>query len=165
MRCFPPYNKCRLEPLGHMIYGVVVTDLLPEIVCKHAIKLSVVVKIGNNIRFIRAATWENVPFEICDQRRFRSTCAFAQSDLNLRCPHDETLHRWLPKLRQVKILIRLRNCAGWSDSSLGAHVQKERFLTLRFVCSRVISWSVTFISLHLRKVFSNTLSIQLKWFK
>ena len=33
-----------------------------------------------------------------------------------------TLHHWLFKMRPVKILIRLRECAVWSESSLGAHV-------------------------------------------
>ena len=29
-----------------------------------------------------------------------------------------------PKMRPMKILIRLRECAGWSESSLGAHVRR-----------------------------------------
>ena len=45
----------------------------------------------------------------------------------LMCLHEETLHCWLPKMRQVKILIRRRECAGWSDSLLGAHVQSYVF--------------------------------------
>ena len=30
----------------------------------------------------------------------------------LRWPHTEALHSWLFKMRQVKILIRQRECAG-----------------------------------------------------
>ena len=30
---------------------------------------------------------KNVPLDMCTQRRFRSDCAFAQSDQNLRCVH------------------------------------------------------------------------------
>ena len=47
-------------------------------------------------------------------------------------PYKETLHPWLSKIRPVKILIRLYNCAGWSEHrySLGAHVQWYVF----FVC-------------------------------
>ena len=42
------------------------------------------------------------------QRRIESRCASARSDQNRRCPHQETLHPRLPKMRPVKILIRLR---------------------------------------------------------
>ena len=30
------------------------------------------------------------------------------------CPHEESLHPWLSKMHQVKILFRLCECAGWS---------------------------------------------------
>ena len=36
---------------------------------------------------IRAATSENVLLDMCAQRRFRSACAFAQSDQNLHWAH------------------------------------------------------------------------------
>ena len=36
-------------------------------------------------------------------------------------PNEETLHHWLSEIRPVKILIRLRECVGWSESSLDAH--------------------------------------------
>ena len=51
-----------------------------------------------------------------------------QSAQRLRCPHEETLHPWLSKMRPVKIPIRLRECTGWSESSLGIHAQKYGFL-------------------------------------
>ena len=54
---------------------------------------------------------ENVPSDMCAQRRLRIACAFAQSDQSLRWAHEETLHTWLSKMRSVKILIRLRECA------------------------------------------------------
>ena len=38
--------------------------------------------------------------------------AFAQSDQRLCCPHKGTLHPWIYQMRQVKLLIRLRECAG-----------------------------------------------------
>ena len=44
------------------------------------------------------------------------------------------------KMRSVKIRIRLRECAGWSESSLGAHVR--RYVFCRFGPN-------TFLSLHL----------------
>ena len=49
----------------------------------------------------------------------------AQSDL--RCARKETLHPWLSKMRLVKSLIRLREHAGWSESSLCAHVRRYDF--------------------------------------
>ena len=48
----------------------------------------------------------------CIQRRLKSDCASVQSDLSLRCPHEETLRLWRSNLRPRKILIRLRECAG-----------------------------------------------------
>ena len=42
------------------------------------------------------------------------------------CPHEKSLHTWLPKMRSVKILIRLRECAG--DLVLrNAHMSKGTF--------------------------------------
>ena len=55
-------------------------------------------------------------------RRLKSVFASAQSDQRLRFLHKETLHPWLSKMHPGKILIRLRECAGWSESSLGALV-------------------------------------------
>ena len=40
------------------------------------------------------------------------------------CPHGKTWHARQSKMRSAKILIRLCECTGWSESSLGAHVQK-----------------------------------------
>ena len=44
-----------------------------------------------------------------------------------RYPHEETLHPWLSKLHPMKIQIRLRECAVWSESSMGAHVRRNVF--------------------------------------
>ena len=71
------------------------------------------------VKYIPASTWQNVSSGMCIQWRVNVS---AQSDQSLRCPHEETLHPWLPKVRPMNILIRLRECAGWSESSLGAHV-------------------------------------------
>ena len=40
----------------------------------------------------------------------------------------KTLHPWLSKMCPVKILIRLRECAGWSESSLGAQCHIQRYV-------------------------------------
>ena len=58
---------------------------------------------------------------LCAQRRLRSAWASAQSDQSLRCPHEESLGRYLPIQCTAKTLIRLGRCLGWSESSLGAH--------------------------------------------
>ena len=39
--------------------------------------------------------------------------------ISLYCPPKDTSHSWLSKTRPAKIQIRLRECAGWSESSLG----------------------------------------------
>ena len=51
-----------------------------------------------------------MPSDMCVQRRLKSACAFVQSDQGLRCPYEEILNPWLSKSRQLKILIRLREC-------------------------------------------------------
>ena len=66
-----------------------------------------------------AAAWQNQQNGHCAQRRHRSACASAQSDLSLRCPHEETLGPQLPTDRTAKTLIRLGGCPGWSESLLG----------------------------------------------
>ena len=38
--------------------------------------------------------------------------AHPRSLISLRFQHEATLNRWLSKIRKVKILIRLRECAG-----------------------------------------------------
>ena len=76
---------------------------------------------------ILAATSVNVP-PTCAKWRLRSDCAPAQSDQSFHWPFEDSLHPWLSKIRTVKIMIRLRECAGWSDSSLDA-----RFLPFRLI--------------------------------
>ena len=64
---------------------------------------------------------------MCAKRSLRSAYASVQFDQSLRCPHEETLHPCLSKTRPMKALIRMRECAGWSESSLGGHIQKYIF--------------------------------------
>ena len=56
------------------------------------------------------------------KRRLKSSRASAQSDQILCCAHEETLHPRLSKMSPVRILIRLHECAGWSEFLLGSHV-------------------------------------------
>ena len=48
-----------------------------------------------------------------------------RSLISLCSPHEETLHPCRSKMHPVKILIRLHECPGWSESSLGAHVWRN----------------------------------------
>ena len=41
---------------------------------------------------IWAEAWQNQQNNMCTQRKLRSAWASAQSDQNLRCPHEETLN-------------------------------------------------------------------------
>ena len=78
----------------------------------------------NLMLYIWVLKWENVPSDMCSKRWLKSTCACAKSDKSLHCPRAEPLHHWLSKMRPRKILVSLRTCAGWSESSLGAHVRR-----------------------------------------
>ena len=72
------------------------------------------------------ACWD-VTSDTCAQRRLKLACASTQSDQSLRFPLEENLPPWLSKIRPVKSLIKLRQYAGWSASSLGAHVRRYVF--------------------------------------
>ena len=65
--------------------------------------------------------------DMCAQRRLRSACTFVQSDQSLRCPLEDILYHWLSNMRTVKILIKLRECACWSESSFATHVRRYVF--------------------------------------
>ena len=87
---------------------------------------------------IRAVTREHVPSDMCTQGRLKTASLSAQSDQ----PSLSTwrnLHPWLSKVRQVKILIILRECASCSESSLGSQCSKVRFQTLRLMPCEYVS--------------------------
>ena len=52
--------------------------------------------------------------------------AHSQSDHSLRRPHEEILRSW-PFVRLMKVLIRLCECADWSECSLVVHVRRYVF--------------------------------------
>ena len=60
------------------------------------------------------ATSENVPSDMWAQRKFRSACAFDSQGCKIS------------SCGQLR-LIRLRGCAGWFESSFGAHVRRYVF--------------------------------------
>ena len=93
------------------------------------------------LQWLWAVTWENVHSRMCGQSRHKSTCACAQSDQSLRCPHEETLHPWLAKtMRPMKILIRLRE---WSESSW-AHMF-QRYILLRGTYNKFLIAKACFV--------------------
>ena len=47
----------------------------------------------------------------------------AHADQSFRCPPEDALDPWLPTEYSAKILIGLRECAGWSETSLGAYTR------------------------------------------
>ena len=71
---------------------------------------------------IWAASWQNQQNGMYAQRRLRSAWAFAQSDESFHCPHEGSLGPYLHIERTSKTLIRLGECPGWSESSLGAKI-------------------------------------------
>ena len=60
---------------------------------------------------------------MCAQRKLKLVCISVQFNQSIYCPHEETLHAWLSEMQPVKILIRLLECAGWSESSLGENAR------------------------------------------
>ena len=79
--------------------------------------------------YIWASTPENVPSDMCAQRRFRSACAFAQSDQNLPSAHFGLPRMQSFFMRTTMTLISPHRCAGWFECVLRT-CQKVRFLTL-----------------------------------
>ena len=47
-------------------------------------------------KLICAATSETVPSYMCIQQKLKSACTSAQSDQNLRCSNEKTLHLGYP---------------------------------------------------------------------
>ena len=75
--------------------------------------------------------------QTCAHRWLKSACASALSDESLRFPHEETFHPWLSRMRPVSILIKLRECEGWSESSLDTHICRYMYVFWRcavYVC-------------------------------
>ena len=84
------------------------TDLLSEIVQRKA---------------LLAVTWDNVPSD-CAPNEDSNQPARKRSLIRVSFVRMKKLCiLGLSKMRPVKIQIRLRNCAVWSESSLGAHIR------------------------------------------
>ena len=70
---------------------------------------------------------EITPSDMCGLRKLRSDCADAQSDLSLCCPPEEHFDQWLSREGAAKNLMSLCKYAGWSVSSMCAHVKRYIF--------------------------------------
>ena len=68
--------------------------------------------------------WAETYLLTCSPDADENQPAHPHSLIGLRCPQDKTLHAWLPKMRSLKILVRLCECAVWSASSLCALVRR-----------------------------------------
>ena len=74
---------------------------------------------------------------MCALRRLKSSCASVQSDLSLRCPHEEDLHSGLSKNAhsedsdQPAQMIWIFACRTYS---------MVRFMTLRFILFCFVNW-------------------------
>ena len=68
-------------------------------------------------------TWDNVPSDMCAQWRL------AQTDKSLLCLHENTLHFASMAIHNAPsgYYYKIVQCAGWSDSSLGAHLRVFTF--------------------------------------
>ena len=71
----------------------------------------------------------------CAQRRQTSLCIRAVWPKS--SSYKEILQSQLSKICSVKILVRLRKCAGWSESKLGAHVRRYVFCRWALVYMRL----------------------------
>ena len=60
------------------------------------------------------------------------------------CSHEETYHPCLSKIRPVKILIRLHECAGGSKSSLGAYFRRIVFSSIVDYTAFLVKCVLTF---------------------
>ena len=74
----------------------------------------------NGIKLYETQHEKKVLSDMCAKWRLKSACA-PHSLICLQCLHEETASLAIQIACPAKILIRLRKCAVWSDSSLGAH--------------------------------------------
>ena len=84
-----------------------------------------------------ASTSENVPSDICAQRRFRSA------------RHSRSLIRiFTGRILWNSQICNVSSCACWSGSSLGAHVRRYVFSCWSLVYSYINLFCVSFTNVH-----------------
>ena len=81
---------------------------------------------------------ENVPSDMCAQRRFKSTCAFSQSDQNLHW-----VHFWIAK---DATFLHVDN--EYSDQTAGTHMSEgtlSQVAAKMFICFSIYSVNMKFV--------------------
>ena len=88
----------------------------------------IVIDICNWRRDVVGNMSENIPFDMCAQRNFRSACTFAQSGQKLHSAQFGLARVQRFFIRTTETLVRLRGCADLFESLfLGAHVRQFVF--------------------------------------
>ena len=105
--------------------------------------------LSRHCRARRTVTSGNVPSDMCAQRRqisLRIRAVWSEPSLS-SCRNFSSLAIQKSLNRSVKVLIRLRECAGWSESSLGVHVRfylspcgSHKSLQFSFPVNAVENW-------------------------
>ena len=65
--------------------------------------------------------------EIFDQVRFKPACSATEASQNLETLDKASIHFIVSKQRTIKVLIRLRQCTGWSAPLLFAYGTRHEF--------------------------------------
>ena len=103
--------------------------------------------------YIWAATWENVPLDMCSHRR-SDQASHPCSLISLCCPHEETLHPWLSKTRQAAILIRCANInLAWHICRVPTiYVLSRNIKNIRVFCLKIIKFLEVKFSIYLNRL-------------
>ena len=72
---------------------------------------------------LNEAQREKTYFQTCTANEDSNQPAHSHHLINLRCPHEETLHPWQSKNAPSEDFGQNAKCAGWSEPSLGTRVQ------------------------------------------
>ena len=124
------YDKClqRNTNIQEYYYCIHSVNLEKCLFILFHLALSISVCLDNTVVTVKwAAMLGTVHLDMCAQRRFRSACAFAQSDQNLLWTHFgyQIIQSFF--MRTAKTLIGLRRWPGWFESSSGTHMRKYVF--------------------------------------
>ena len=76
---------------------------------------------------LRATSWENLFYDICEQQRCRSAYASAQSDQHLYCLLPRQFNTYTCYIQNFKTLASLCSWAGWFASNLVGHPRRHVF--------------------------------------
>ena len=89
-----------------------------------------------------STAWENVPSDKCAQRRYISFRLLGLIRVSVVRMKKLASLAIQSEIRRVKILIRLHECTGWSESSLDRHFRRYVFWRCGSLSGR-INWDAT----------------------